>query len=167
MARMRRIPKPKPAADSGKAPDDKDLYPERLVVLKDGSQVLVDPWSFLQGREMMDQVLSAWVSKYNLMDPDKPAFQLFEMGEGDLIRMVQLHFGWADKTLAKWLYEDILALAEGIWLVNCIPVLGKSFRLVSALGVLVPKRTLENDSPSQSNSSSRRATTPTELPDTV
>ena len=160
MSKLRRIrPKPTENGDEQAAPelgDEYRLYPERYVKLSDGSWAVIEPWSYLQGREMMNEVLGGFVAKYNLLDPQGPAFQVFEVAQDDLVRMVQIHTGWTDKYLSRQSYEDVLALAEGIWNVNAVPALGKSFRLVASLIALVPRQIPDDDSPPQLSSSSPR-----------
>lgn len=166
MAKLRKIRAPR--KKNGAAEPERErsqeeiLYPERFVRLLDGSTAIIEPWSYIQGREMMNEVLGGFVEKYNLLDPDKPAFQLFEMAQDDLMRMVQLHCGYTNEQLAKLSYEDALVLAEGVWIVNAEPILAKSFRLVRSLAGLVPRRTLEKGSPSPSSSSSPTAIRPTQ-----
>ena len=162
MAKLKKIPRPKDGEEIPHPTDEEVLYPERYVRLLDGTTAVIEAWSYLQGREMMMGILSRFVERYNLLDPDKPAFQLFEMAEADLVQMVQLHCGWTDEQLAKMAYEDVLALAEGIWLVNATPILAKSFRLVRSLAGLVPRRISEKGSPSRSSTSSQADTRPTQ-----
>lgn len=165
MSKLKRI-RPKPKVENGEesepeevaeVSEDRRLFPERFVNLMDGSHVVIKPWSYLEGREMMNEVLSGFVAKYNLLDPQGPAFQVFEVAQDDLVHMVKLHSGWTDEAIAKMPYEDVLAIAEGIWSVNAAPALAKSFRLVGSLIALVPRQISEDDSPSQSSSSSPRA----------
>lgn len=162
MAKLKKIPRPKDGEEIPHPTDEEVLYPERYVRLLDGSTAIIEAWSYLQGREMMMGILSSFVQRYNLLDPDKPAFQLFEMAEADLCHMVQLHCGWSDEQLAKVPYEDVLSLAEGIWTVNATPILAKSFRLVRSLAGLVPRQISEKGSPSPSSISSQAATRPTQ-----
>lgn len=164
MSKLQRIRPKKPppnGADDDQKPeltDDQRMYPERYVNLLDGSYVVIKPWSYLQGREMMNQVLGGFVAKYNLLDPEGPAFQVFEVAQDDLVNMVKLHSEWTDKMLAACPYEDVLAIAEGIWSVNAAPALAKSFRLVGSLIALVPRQISDDDSPKRSSSSSAKVT---------
>ena len=162
MAKLKRILPPKEGEEAPHPTDEEVLFPERYVRLLDGSTAIIEPWSYVQGREMMSGILSSFVERYNLLDPDKPAFQLFEMAENDLMEMVQLHCGFTDEKLAKMAYEDVLALAEGIWIVCATPILTKSFRLVRSLAGLVPRRISQNGSQSQSSSSSPADIPPTQ-----
>ena len=161
VSKLQRI-RPKPKVENGEeskpeeVSEDRRLFPERYINLLDGSHVVIKPWSYLEGREMMNEVLAGFVSKYNLLDPQGPAFQVFEVAQDDLIRMVQLHSGWTDETIQTMPYEDVLAIAEGIWSVNAAPALAKSFRLVASLIALVPRQISDDDSPKPSSSSSPR-----------
>jgi len=164
MSKLQRI-RPKPPPENGadeaqpeEVSDDRRLYPDRYVNLLDGSHVVIEPWSYLKGREMMNEVLGGFVAKYNLLDPEGPAFQVFEVAQDDLVTMVALHTGWTKKEIADCPYEDVLSIAEGIWSVNAAPALAKSFRLVGSLIALVPRQISDDDLPKRSSSSSAKVT---------
>ena len=137
------------------------LYPHRFAILTDNSIVKVEPWSYIKGRELTFGAVAAMIDKYNLFDPERPAFDVFGVGEADLMKIVQLHFEWTDEEFAKHDYADVLELARCVWDVNVAPVVEKLLGLVVRMAPLASRAgrgSTPTDSPNPSSTSSRPGT---------